>query len=182
MTPARFIRPLVKAEIDQIEELFRKGKTVRVRRRANAIRLSHKKYTVPQIEEVLGCNHQSIHNWFNAFETGGCAALHDRSRSGRTPIATLEYRSRLVEAIRTSPRKIGYPFTVWTLTRIRAHMAKEMSILLSESRVRQIMKEEGLVFKRPKHTLAGKRDEDAFASVRAILEEAKKGHWNPIPQ
>jgi len=182
MKPPRFIRPLTEAEVNQIEELFRKAKTARLRRRANALRLSHKGYTVPQIEEVLGCNHQSVHNWFNAFEAGGCAALHDRQRSGRPATATPEYRTRLVEAIRSSPRDIGYPFTVWTLTRIRAHMAKEMSILLSESRVRQIMKEEDLVFKRPKHSLADKRDEDAFASVRAILEEAKKGLWNPIPR
>jgi len=61
---------------------------------------------------------------------------------------------------------MGYPFTVWTITRIRAHLAREMHILLSESRVRQIMKEEGLVFKRPKHSLAQKRDEGGFASVR----------------
>ena len=53
-------------------------------------------------------------------------------------------------------------------------MAREMKILLSESRVRQIMKEEGLVFKHPKHTLAQKRDKDAFAEVRDILEQVKK--------
>jgi hypothetical protein len=60
-------------------------------------------------------------------------------------------------------------------------MAKEMRILLSESRVRQIMKEEGLVFKRPKHTLAEKRDEDAFTEVRDVLEQVKKSPWNPVP-
>ncbi len=72
------------------------------------------------------------------------------------------------------------PFTVWTITRIRAHMAREMGILLSESGVRQIMKEQGLVFKRPKHTLAKKQDKDAFAAVRDILEQAKKKPWNPV--
>ncbi len=53
-------------------------------------------------------------------------------------------------------------------------MAREVKILLSESRVRQIMKEEGLVFKRPKHTLAQKRDKEAIAEVRGILEQVKK--------
>lgn len=41
--------------------------------------------------------------------------------------------------------------------------------------------EEGLVFKRPCHTLSHKRDADAFASVREILEAAKKNPWNPAP-
>lgn len=182
MATPRFVRPLSEAEIDEVEALFRTAKAARVRRRANAVRLSQKRYTVTQIAEILGCTRQSVHNWFNAFEAGGCAALYDRPRSGRPPTADADYRARLVKAIRSSPRDLGYPFTVWTLTRIRAHMAKEMNVLLSESRVRQIMKEEDLVFKRPKHSLADKRDEDAFARVRHLLDEAKKGRWNPIPR
>lgn len=69
---------------------------------------------------------------------------------------------------------MGYPFTVWTITRIQTHIAREMGILLSESGVRQIMKEQGLVFKRPKHSLNKKQSKDAFAAVRDILEQAKK--------
>jgi transposase len=181
MKPQRFIRDLTKAERQEVENLFRKGPNNRVRKRANAVRLSELGYTVTQIMEILGCNRQSIHNWFDTFEAQDCKGLYDKPRSGRPAIATVDYRTRLVETIKTNPRKMGYPFTVWTLTRIRAHMAREMQILLSESRVRQIMKEEGLVFKRPKHTLAQKRDADAFAEVRDVLEQIKKSPWNPVP-
>jgi transposase len=181
MRPQRFIRNLTKIEQQEIEELYRRGPNHRVRKRAQAIRLSAMGYTVTQIVQILGCNRQSIHNWFDMFEQNGPQGLCDKPRSGRPAIATIDYRTKLVEAIKTNPRKIGYPFTVWTLTRIRAHMAREMRILLSESRVRQIMKEEGLVFKRPKHTLAQKRDKDAFAEVQDILEQVKKSPWNPAP-
>lgn len=181
MRPQRFIKDLTKIERQEIEEMFRRGPNNRVRKRAQAIRLSAMGYTITQIVEILGCNRQSIHNWFDLFEAQGYQGLCDKPRPGRPVIATADYRQRLVEAIKTNPRKMGYPFTVWTLTRIRAHMAREMKILLSESRVRQIMKEEGLVFKRPKHTLAQKRDKDAFAEVRDILEQIKKSPWNPVP-
>jgi len=181
MRPQRFIRTLTKIERQEIEKLFRRGPNNRARKRAQAIRLSAMGYTVTQIIQILGCNRQSIHNWFDLFEAQGCQELYDKPRSGRPVTATVDYRKRLVEAIKTNPRKMGYPFTVWTLTRIRAHMAREMKILLSESRVRQIMKEEGLVFKRPKHTLAQKRDKDAFAEVQDILERVKKSPWNPVP-
>jgi transposase len=181
MRPQRFIKKLTKNECQEIENLYRKGPTNRVRKRAQAIRLSAKNYTIPQISEILGCNQQSIHNWFNTFEKDGFDGLYDKPRASRPVIATSEYRVSLVKAIKTSPRDLGYPFTVWTITRIRAHMAREMKALLSESRVRQIMKEEGLVFKRPKHTLAQKRDKDGFAKVRDLLEQAKKSPWNPIP-
>ena len=181
MKPQRFIRTLTKTERQEVENLFRKGPNNRVRKRAHAVRLSAMGYTVPQIAEILGCNRQSIHNWFDTFEAQGCQGLYDKPRSGRPVTATVDYRKQLVEAIKTNPRKMGYPFTVWTLIRIRAHMAREMRILLSESRVRQIMKEERLVFKRPKHTLAQKRDNDAFAEVHDILEQVKKSPWNPVP-
>jgi transposase len=181
MKPQRFIKTLTKTERQEIEKLYHHGPNNRVRKRAQAIRLSAMGYTVTQISEILGCNRQSIHNWFDLFEAQGFQGFYEKARSGRPTIATVDYRRRLVEAIKTNPRKMGYPFTVWTLTRIRAHMARQMGILLSESRVRQIMKEERLVFKRPKHTLAQKRDKDAFAEVRDILEQVKKSPWNPVP-
>jgi transposase len=181
MKPQRFIRALTKQERQDIENLFRKGRGNRVRKRAHAIRLSTQGYSVTQISEILGCNRQSIHNWYDAFESQGCQGLFDKNRSGRPPTATPDYRNRLIEVIKANPKDMGYPFTVWTITRIRAHMAREMGILLSESRVRQIMKEQALVFKRPKHTLAKKQDKDAFAAVREILDQAKKGPWNPVP-
>jgi len=181
MKAPRFIRKLTKKERQEVEEMFRRGPNARVRKRAQAIRLSAMGYPVPQIVEILGCNHQSVHNWLDAFEEQGIGGLFDQPRAGRPVTATADYRAQLVEAIKTSPKKIGYPFTVWTITRLRAHLARAMGILLSESRVRQIMKEEGLVFKRPKHTLAQKRDQDGFAEVRSLLERVKKNLWNPVP-
>jgi transposase len=181
MRPPRFIRKLTKNEHQEIENLYRKGPNSRLRKRAQAIRLSATGYTTPQISEILGCNQQSIHNWFDFFEKDGFDGLYDKHRDGRPVIATVDYRARLVKAVKTNPRDLGYPFTVWTITRIRAHMARQMKTLLSESRVRQIMKEEGLVFKRPKHSLAQKRDKDGFAEVRDLLEQVKKSPWNPVP-
>jgi transposase len=172
---------LTSAEHRQIERLFKFAADARVRRRANIIRLSALGYTVPQIAEVVGCVLQTVRNCFEYFENGGIEALADAPRSGRPLKATPEYREKLVEAVKSSPKKIGYPFTVWTVVRLRAHMALEADVLLSDSRIRQIMKEENLVFKRPKHSLAEKRDGDAFASVRHLLDELKKSPWNPVP-
>ena len=181
MMPRRFVRPLTPADKRTIDRLFRRSRDPRVRRRANAVRLSSLGYTVPQIAEVTGSTPQTVRNSFDRFESGGPDALADKPRSGRPPKATREYRSRLVEVVKTNPHGLGYPFTVWTVVRLRAHMAREMDVLISEARVRQIMKEENLVFKRPKHTLKGKRDEDAFRAVRGLLDQFKKSPWNPIP-
>ena len=112
MRPQRFIRKLTKKEHQEIENLYRKGHSNRVRKRAQAIRLSAMSYTIPQISEILGCNQQSIHNWFNVFEKDGFCGLYDKPRGGRPVVATTDYRTRLVEAIKTNPKNMGYPFTV----------------------------------------------------------------------
>jgi hypothetical protein len=65
MKPQRFIRTLTKTERQEIEELYRRGLNNRVRKRAYAIRLSAMGYMVTQIAEILACNRQSIHNWFD---------------------------------------------------------------------------------------------------------------------
>jgi transposase len=181
MKPHRFVRRLSAAKRRQIEDLFRRARNYRVRRRANAVRLSSMDYTIPQITEVLGCTPQSVHNWFDAFESDGAEALFDKPRSGRPLKATPDYRARLVEVVKTPPSEFGYPFTVWSVVRLRAHMAREMDVLLGDGRIRQIMKEERLVFKRPKHSLRKKRDPEAFAAVKGLLDELKKSPWNPVP-
>ena len=83
MKPQRFIRNLTKTEHQEIEELYRRGPNHRVRKRAQAIRLSAMGYTVTQIVEILGCNRQSIHNWFDLFEAQGCQGIYDKPRFGQ---------------------------------------------------------------------------------------------------
>ena len=53
MKPQRFIRILTKTERQDVEELYRRGPNNRVRKRAQAIRLSAMGYTVTQIVEIL---------------------------------------------------------------------------------------------------------------------------------
>ena len=67
---------LLKKERQEIEKLYRRGPNNRVRKRAQAIRLSAMGYTVTQIAEILGCNRQSIHNWFDLFEAQGCQGFN----------------------------------------------------------------------------------------------------------
>ena len=179
MRPSRFVRPLTPTEQAAIADLFRYHAQQRVRRRANAIRLSALGYTVAQIAEVLAAGYQTVHSWIDAFEAEGAAGLIDQPRSGAPPKATPDYRKLLREAVAANPHDLGYPFTVWSVVRLRAHLAKLSGILLGEDRLRQLLKQEGLVFKRPRHTLENKRDKEAFRKVKGLLDELKKTPWTP---
>ena len=115
MLPRRFVRTLTPAESRLIEELFKTAPQARVRRRANAVRLSSRGCTVRQIAEVIGCARQTVRNCFDHFESGGVGALRDKPRSGRPPVATPDFRAQLVKVVKTPPDKLGYPLTYpWT--------------------------------------------------------------------
>lgn len=154
MKPHRFVRPLTPEERIDLDEVLRRRGNASSRKRAQAVRLNSLGVPVPDIAVALNCNPQSVHNWLNLFEAGGCDALFDRPRSGRPPSAGEDYRPRLVEAAGADPTTLGYPFGRWTYTRLRTHVAQKTGVLLSESRVRQILKEEGLMLNETREAAA----------------------------
>jgi len=81
MKPQRFIKTLTKTERQEIEKLYHHGPNNRVRKRAQAIRLSAMGYTVTQVAQILGFNRQSIHNWFNLFQAQGSIGFYDKHRT-----------------------------------------------------------------------------------------------------
>ena len=79
--------------------------------------------------------------------------MADRPRSGRPSKVTARYRERLREVLEQEPSAHGYDFTIWTIGRLRAHLAKETGIEISESRMSKLLKEEGYRYRRPKQDL-----------------------------
>ena len=103
------------------------------------------------------------------------ASLIDRPRSGRPTKATLAYRHMLRMALQDGPLAHGYLFTVWSVARLNTHLSKATGISYEESRLRKLMHAEGFVFRRPKHTLKGKRNEKAFRRAQRQLTRLKRG-------
>jgi transposase len=50
-----------------------------------------------------------------------------------------------------------------------------MGVALTTDRVRRILHEQGFSFQRPKHTMKGKRNEDAYERARRQWKRMKKG-------
>lgn len=111
----------------------------------------------------------------------GMASLVDRPHTGRPSKATAEYRRMLRMALRNGPLAYGYLFTVWSVPRLNAHLSKATGISYSEKRLRTLMHAEGYVFRRPKHTLKGKRNEKAFHHAQRQLARLKRGRFAKTP-
>ena len=161
-------------ELQIVEAAMRRDKRSEVRQRCTAIRLLHLGHKPEEVAEMQAVSIPTIYSWIKRWRKGGVEALATKPRSGRPAKADDEYELRLAEVIEKEPEELGYGFTVWTIDRLRAHLAKETGIELSESRFRALLKRKGYRYRRPKHDLSHLQDKEAKAKADELLEGLKK--------
>ena len=166
---------LSEAELKELEKAIRKDKRPGVRNRAIVVRLLHLGYPAEEIAEMQAISKPTVYAYYHRWEEGGIDALVDKPRSGRPPKVTASYRERLRAVLEQEPSNYGYDFTIWTIGRLRAHLAKETGIEISESRMNELLKEEGYRYRRPKQDLSHLQDQEAKKRAAELLKELKKG-------
>jgi transposase len=153
----------------------------RVGKRATCLLMSTQAASNQAIMQATGLSSDAITDIRHRWRVHGMASLKDRPRCGRPSTVTAGYRRELRRALRIGPLDFGYIFTVWSVARLNAHLKKLTRISIGESRLRQLIRDEGFVYRRPKHTLKGKRDEKAFRKARHTLSRLKKGRFTQEP-
>jgi len=117
---------------------------------------------------------QTVLKTIHRFNAEGLVSLADKPRSGRPTKATDQYVEVLKEAVQKSPRDLGYPFSSWTLERLREHVGHQTGVLLNPRYLSSLMGKHGIVYRRPKHLMAHLRDPQEYDEKKAILEFLKK--------
>jgi len=77
----RFIL-LSEKEQSNLKQLNQRHPLNRVRKRAQGILLSSKRYSIDKIADILEVHRDSVSSWFQAWETSGIAGLFDKPKSG----------------------------------------------------------------------------------------------------
>jgi transposase len=164
------------AELDQI---IRCGANARQVRRAQMIRMSSLGKSAAEIAEVWNIHVRSVLRILRNFHQEGIASLEDKPRSGRPPKTTELYVAVLKEAVASSPRDMGYPFSSWTLDRLREHLGRKVGILLHPSYLSRLMARHEIVYRRPKHVMAHLRNAQEYDEKKALLDFLKKTRSSP---
>ena len=180
MSPV-FVRTLTADERKALSRLIRSERDARIVRRAQMIRLSAEGITTPKISALWDVNDQTVRRTIQRFQAEGLAGLPDKPRKGRPAKKTDRYVALLKEAVQRSPRDLGYPFSSWTLERLREHLALQTGIQLHPNSLSRIMAENDIVYRRPKHSMAHLRDPNEYDEKKAILDFLKKGRFAPQP-
>ena len=109
---------------------------------------------VAQIAATLGVTRQTLYNWIARFEAeGGPAALQDRGGRGRPTVWTEAVRRFLEWSLRQRPEALGYASVDWTAELLQGHLAKWMSVTVSDTTLREQLHQLGYVWKRPRYGL-----------------------------
>lgn len=176
-----FVRKLTKSELAQITNLIRSKEDARIVRRAQMIRLSSQGKKASEISEMWGVTTATVLRTIQNFNAAGLESLADKPRKGRPRKTTDRYITLLKEAIQKSPRDFGYPFSSWTLERLREHLGRQAGTLLNPRYLSQLMARHGIVYRRPKHLMAHLRDPKDYNEKKAILEFLKNAQSKGTP-
>jgi transposase len=157
-----------------LDDLRFRTRSADVFRNCLILLLSDSRDTIASIAQRLGCGTDTVVRIRRLYRMGGIGALHPTKPPGRRSRATPAFLKKMKQVVDTSPMKLGYGFSVWSATRLAAHMAKETGIHFSDDQIRRLLHQVNYSFHRPKHTLKGKRDEAAYEKARRKLIGLKK--------
>jgi len=159
----------------RLQQMRDRPPTPRIGKRAVCLLLSAEGASSRLIGQVTGLSRDTITDIRRRWNEQGMASLRDAPRPGRPPKVSPAYRKSLREALRRGPLGYGYVFTTWSIARLNAHLQKVTGIPVCNDWLRQLVHAAGFVYRRPKHTLKGKRDEQAFRRAQRELQKLKKG-------
>lgn len=154
MNPIR-VPPLDEKQLLELDQLYRRSLTPRVRTRAQIVLLaSEQKMVAGQIAPIVREDEETVRRWLKRYLAEGVGGLHDAPRPGVAPKVTQDWREKLVAAVRRRPRSLDLPFSLWTTQRLADYLAEQTGIRVSDETVRRYLVRAGIVLSRPQHKIS----------------------------
>ena len=169
-------------EVDQLDALRFRTDSADVFRNCLILLMSDAGDTIASIAKRLGCTPSTVTRIRRIYRQAGIDALRPIKPPGRPSRATPEFLAAMKQAIATNPLTLGYGFSNWSAIRLAAHLAKVTGIRFSDDQLRRLLHQEGYSVHRPKHTMKGKRDEDAYEKAKKQLRRIKKSAEGGCPR
>jgi len=159
-TPTNFVNELSEEQREELRQLMNTGNE-HVRRRAHAVLLSSRGYSVDQIAHIYEVDRDTVSNWLDRWKDDGTGGLNDQEGRGRKPILNEKEQKQAIEIVEKDPRS-----TNRSLSKIEKKTGKK----ISRDTLKRLLKKGSKSRKRIRKSLRGKRDEADFQASKAELE------------
>lgn len=157
-----------------IVEAIKHDKRPEVRQRAMGLRLLHEGKPPKEVAKFLSVSQPTVYDWHHRWQSQGVEGLANRPKSGRPVKVNQDYVELLEQVVEQDPQDLGYAFSIWTAERLRLHLKAKTGIELKPTQFRVLLKENGFVYRRPKHDLTNLQDATARQAAEEWLQELKK--------
>jgi transposase len=150
----------------------------RVRRRAQALLQVAQGDAVVRVAKTFGTAAHRVRAWRNRYLERGREGLVDARRVGRPPKLGAAELAVLDEALSRGPQAYGWPVTVWSIRDLCELLRQQCRVQVSVYTVHRAVQRLGYRYRRPRHDLRHRQDQEAVASAKEVLTWLGKA---PVP-
>ena len=169
----------LRARHEGLHQLTRTDPDPRVRRRAHALLLLAQDRSVAAVARLFGTAPHRVRAWRSRFLAGGRQGLADEPRTGRPPKLDAAALAFLGEALEAGPQAYGLPVTVWSIRDLREVLAQRLGVRVCAATVHRAVQRLGYRYRRPRHDLKQRQDQEAVAAAAEVLAWLRKKALTP---
>jgi transposase len=169
----------LRSQQETLRQLTRTDPDPRVRRRAHALHLLAEGHSGLAVARLFATAPHRVRAWRARFLAGGRQGLADEPRSGRPPKLDAAALAFLEEALEASPQTYGLPVTIWSIRDLREVLAHHQGVRVCPATVHRAVQRLGYRYRRPRHDLTHRQDQEAVAATADVLTWLRKKAVTP---
>src|SRR5215212_608879 len=169
----------LRAQQETLRHLTRTDPDPRVRRRAHALLLLTEGHSVVAVARLCETAPHRVRAWRTRFLASGRRGLADEPRTGRPPKLDAVALAFLEEALEASPQTYGLPVTLWSIRDLREVLAHHLGVCVCTATVHRAVQRLGYRYRRPRHHLTHRQDQEAVAAAEEVLSWLRKKAVTP---
>jgi transposase len=141
----------------------------RVRRRAQALLAVARGDAVVRVATAFGTAAHRVRAWRDRFLERGRDGLVDKPRAGRPPKLGPAELALLEEALTQGPQAYGWPVTIWSIRDLCELLWQQCGVEVSVYTVYRAVQRLGYRYRRLRHDLRHRQDQEAVAAAKEVL-------------
>jgi transposase len=170
---------LTEPERNELNRAYDQASAAGEQRRIQAVRLYGEGWSVPEIQDIVGCSERSLRRWCAWYQQGGLERLEDQRTGGNNAKLPPEQRAAVLERVRTYRPDQLLPTEVrisrgefWTVSDLQIGLQRWYGVTWrSTTSYRALLHESRLSVQQVENTYRSRPNDLAVAEFEAQLEK-----------
>ena len=120
--PTKFVIEVSEEQREELRGLM-KTSNEQIRKRAHAVLLSSRGYSVDRIADIYEVDRDTVSHWLDRWEDDGTTGLHDQEGRGRKPTLNEKEQKQAIKIVEQDPRSSKRGCTKSKLVERRSNQA-----------------------------------------------------------